>query len=209
MADWKPEFETGRLGLERYEDFIATRTLQCLVVAAEPARGALWTSAAHDAGWKTMVSHDAVTARRHAERTLFRLAIVDLQGAELDGQTNGDAFRPLVERLAASSDLLLAVCGREGDADLEIWARQLGAWLFLPGLPDVTNLVEICAEALQLARRISGVPSRPDVSRTQPFRAGTERSESAAHHQAARRAARRLKRVPARRRNKPFRRRKH
>lgn len=207
MADWKPELETGQSGLEQYQDFSATRPLQCLVVAAEPVRGALLTSAARDAGWDTTFSDDDASARRHAERTLFRLAIVDLQHAKSNGDTKAETFQPLVEHLSRSGNLLLAVCGREGDAGLEIWARQLGAWLFLPGLPDATSLVEICTEAIHLARHISAPSSRPEPSRTQPFRANTERSESAAHRQAARRAARRIKKIPARRRNKPFRRR--
>jgi hypothetical protein len=57
----------------------------------------------------------------------------------------------LVERLTAQRDLLVALCGRDADDMEEVWARQLGAWLYLPKVTAASDVSSICGEALQLA----------------------------------------------------------
>jgi len=130
---------------------------QCLIVSADAERSAMFEQAATEGGWKTYRCPDAATALQHIDRSLVQLAVVDLEGQP------ADAFRPVVDRLTATSGLLLIVCGNEGDIDEEVWVRQLGAWLYLPGVLDSSNIALLCGEAKHIAERLwkSNAADRP------------------------------------------------
>ena len=205
MVDWIADLETGPTGREPIEDRAVIRPLKCLVLADDRSRAEIFATAARRGGWTTTVCQALAAARHQTEHTLFWLAMLDFETA---ADERKDAYRSLGEHLSASSDVLVAVCGDEaGDAALEIWARQLGVWLFMPGLPDSASLTEICTEALQLARRMIAPASHPEGARVQTSRPVVERTESPVHRQTTRRAVGRLAKVPRRRRTKPFRRR--
>ena len=121
---------------------------QCLIVSADPHRRRMFERAAADGGWKTYSCADVATAQAHIHRQLMQLALLDLeaQGTE--------SFRPLVEQLTATSGLLSIVCGNEGDVEEEIWVRQRGAWMYLPGVADTSNVSLLFGEARQLAERL-------------------------------------------------------
>jgi DNA-binding NtrC family response regulator len=121
---------------------------QCLIVSADPQRRQMLERAAADSGWKTHACADAPTALAHVNRWLVQLAVVDLEAQQ------PAAFRPLVEQLTARSGLLSIVCGNEGDANEEIWVRQRGAWMYLPGVADSSNVGLLCGEAKQIAERL-------------------------------------------------------
>ncbi len=121
---------------------------QCLIVSADPERRAMFERAAADGGWKTFVCADAGTALTHINRSFVDLGVVDLEGQV------ADTFRPVVEQLTARSGLLLIVCGHEGDIDEEVWVRQLGAWLYLPGVVESSNFALLCGEARQISERL-------------------------------------------------------
>ncbi len=121
---------------------------QCLIVSADPERSAMFDQAATEGGWKTFRCADAPTALALIDRSLVQLAVVDLEGQP------ADAFRPVVSRLTTSSGLLLIVCGNEGDIEEEVWVRQLGAWLYLPGVLDSNNIALLCGEARHIAERL-------------------------------------------------------
>ena len=59
----------------------------------------------------------------------------------------------LEETLAAMPGMLLAICGHEADPQEEIWARQLGVWLYLPGLSTqhVGEISVLCEQAQLMA----------------------------------------------------------
>jgi DNA-binding NtrC family response regulator len=124
-------------------------TLQCLVVSADANRREMFDRAAADGGWKTFPCADAATALAYIDRSLVQLAIVDLEAE------SAQAFRPIVESATRTSGLLLIVCGNEGEVEEEIWVRQLGAWLYLPGVLDSSNLALLCGEARHIAERLS------------------------------------------------------
>jgi DNA-binding NtrC family response regulator len=109
----------------------------------------MFERAASDGGWKTSLSVDAIEALEHVSRNFVQLAIVDLEGGSLG------AFQTLIERLTASSGLLLIVCGNEGQVEEEVWARQSGAWLYLPGVVESTNFALLCGEARHIAQRLA------------------------------------------------------
>jgi DNA-binding response OmpR family regulator len=123
--------------------------LQCLIVSADARRREMFERAAADGGWKTFPCADAPTALAFIDRSLVQLAIVDLEAEA------AEAFRPIVENVTRTSGLLLIVCGNEGEVAEEVWVRQLGAWLYLPGVLDSNNLALLCGEARHIAERLS------------------------------------------------------
>jgi hypothetical protein len=106
------------------------------------------------------VCHDAESAREETRRSLFRLALVDLDHAAASAD-----LRRLVEQIAAQRNVLIAVCGNDGDAREEIWARQLGTWLYLPGVTEAQDLVTPCTDARLALERMAGAKRTPDGPR--------------------------------------------
>ena len=123
-------------------------TFQCLIVSADRERREMFERAAADGGWKTALCSDAPTALAYIHRSLVQLAIVDLESPQ------AEVFRPVVEQFTGASGLLLIVCGNEGEIEEEVWVRQLGAWLYLPGVVDGSNFALLCGEARQIAERL-------------------------------------------------------
>ena len=122
--------------------------LQCLIVSADPRRRTMFERAACEGGWNTSLCVDAEAALVHISRSFIQLAIVDLEG-QLP-----DALRAVVERLSSDSGLLVIVCGNEGRIEEEVWVRQAGAWLYLPGVTETSNFALLCGEARQIAQRL-------------------------------------------------------
>ena len=122
---------------------------QCLIVSANPDRRRMLDRAASETGWKTHVCADAQEALAHVNRWLVQLAVIDL-----DAPTSA-SLRPLVEQLSAQGGLLSIVCGHDEDVQEEIWVRQQGAWMYLPGVADSSNVCLLCSEAKQIVERIS------------------------------------------------------
>lgn len=141
---------------------------QCLVVASRAARRDDLSSAARDGGWVTICCRDAAEARQCVQSMYLQLAVVDLAGP---AGVVPAGFPELVEYLASVSDLLLVVCGHEGRPHEELWVRQLGTWLYLPGLEDGSELTSLCVEARDLAERLAAsrhVPIKPLEFARQP-----------------------------------------
>jgi DNA-binding NtrC family response regulator len=122
---------------------------QCLIVSADAKRRDMFERAALNGGWKTFLCADAPTALAMVNRSLVQLAIVDLEAQQ------ADALRPVIEQFKVSRGLLLIVCGNEGDVEEEVWVRQLGAWLYLPGVADDSNLSLLFGEARHIVERLS------------------------------------------------------
>jgi len=121
--------------------------LQCLIISADVDRRSVFERAAVDGGWKTLQCADAPTALNYINRSLVQLAIIDLE------KQSAELFRPVVERLTSTKGVLVIVCGNEGDVREEVWARQLGAWLYLPAV-EPANFTLLCGEARQIAERL-------------------------------------------------------
>lgn len=134
--------------------------LQCLIVSADVARRAMFERAACDGGWTTTMCVDAESALAHISRSFIQLAIVDLES-----QPSG-ALRAVIERLATDSGLLVIVCGNEGRIEEEMWVRQAGAWLYLPGVTESSNFALLCGEARQIAQRLHKADTREYTSGT-------------------------------------------
>ncbi len=125
--------------------------LECLIVSPSATRRELLSRAAAAGGWSSVVCGDAETARRQAQRIAIQLALIDLErasAAEMRG------LREVSAELSQLGNPLLVVCGADGDIQQEIWARQLGAWLYLPGIGGVEAMAQLCDEARLIVERM-------------------------------------------------------
>jgi DNA-binding NtrC family response regulator len=126
---------------------------QCVIVSSDVTRCEALSRAAAEGGWRTIRCRSAEAALATAVRTPCQLAILDVEAASAG--RDAEELRRLVEQLACENDLLLLVCGHERDPREEIWARQLGVWLYLPGVVAGPELTTLCGEALEIAERLA------------------------------------------------------
>lgn len=138
---WRPP--GGRLREQlAAEHEIGAQLGKCLIVSsADGLRQSLF-QAAGDAGWDPVVCGDLAGATMAVQRVRFQLAWVDLKSWDRDA-------RKLCESIARLRHVLLVICGNADNAAEEIWARQLGAWLYLPDVAweDVGDLAFLCEQA--------------------------------------------------------------
>lgn len=132
----------------------------CLVVSASPLRSQIFVRAAHEEHWATIVCRGAEEAARQAIRNRIQLALVDMQVVPA-GQEQ--AIRALVEQLAARDGPLLAVCGKPDDSLGEVWSRQLGVWMYLPGVDSESDLALVCSEARGIVEKLHGRSREPTI----------------------------------------------
>ncbi len=135
---------------------------QCLILSAETARQSMLVQAAGDAGWETLICASPASAASCLARNFVQMAIVDL-----DGQQTAD-FQQVLRTLQNTSGLLLVVCGNEGDLREEIFVRQFGPWLYLPGVEQAGELTGLCTQARQINERRQG--SQPRMPAAQGLR---------------------------------------
>jgi hypothetical protein len=125
----------------------------CLVVSGSVPRSRLWVRAAQQEHWATIVCRTADEAARQAVRNRIQLALVDLQSAP---PAQERAFRELVEQLASRDGPLVAVCGSPNDSLGEVWSRQLGVWMYLPGIDNQSDVALLCCEARSIVEKLDG-----------------------------------------------------
>jgi hypothetical protein len=123
----------------------------CLVVSTSPRRAQLWVRAAHEEQWATIVCNTADDAIRQSVRQRIELALVDLQSAPPPQER---VLRKLVEQLAGRTGPLLAVCGKPDDTLGEVWSRQLGVWMYLPGVDSQSDIALLCGEARNILTKL-------------------------------------------------------
>ncbi len=137
--------------LDRPRSTTTTRgLLECLIVSPRNERRALLARAAAASGWASMVCGDCDSARHLASRIAVKLAFIDLEEAS---PAEVAELRSLAEDLSRGEQQLLVLCGADGDFRLEIWARQLGVWLYLPGLADLDGVTGVYDEARSVVER--------------------------------------------------------
>jgi hypothetical protein len=144
--------------LERAVKSTATRgLLECLIVSPRGRQREILSRAAAASGWASVVCSDAATARHVAERIVVKLAFIDLEEGPLEGQAN---LQELTVDLSRMGCPLLVVCGSDGDRQQEIWARQLGAWLYLPGMAGEEEMAQLCDEARKVIEGAGAISAR-------------------------------------------------
>jgi ActR/RegA family two-component response regulator len=115
--------------------------------------------AAEEEQWATVVCENADDALRQAVRQRVHWALIDLQSASAS-QT--PSLEELVEKLAGRR-LLLAVCGKADDPRAEVWSRQLGVWMYLPGVDNQSDIALLCGEARQVLEKLGEIAVRVRV----------------------------------------------
>ena len=127
-----------------------TSVMQCLVSSPGRTRRNVLAQAVTDAGWDATVCVDSDQALREFQRSMFQFALVDLDDR---GDTPVGA-RELVQTLAQDSNrILVGVCGHEANPEEEIWVRQLGIWLYLPGVTTASEVSLLCEQAMQIVTK--------------------------------------------------------
>lgn len=100
-----------------------------------------------------MVCSTAEDAVRQSVRQRIDLALIDLQSAAL---AQVGQLRSLVEKLAVGRNSpLLAVCGKPDDMTGEVWSRQLGVWMYLPGVDGHSDIALLCGEARTILQKLN------------------------------------------------------
>jgi hypothetical protein len=130
----------------------------CLVVSTSARRAQLWVRAAHEEQWTTIVCNTADDALRQSIRQRIQLALIDLQSAPREQE---QLLRGLVERLAVPNGPLLAVCGNPDDMGGEVWSRQLGVWMYLPGVDGRSDIALLCGEARNILEKLGRQAEQP------------------------------------------------
>ncbi len=130
----------------------------CLVVSASARRAQLWVRAAHEELWATIVCTTAEDANRQSVRHRIDLALIDLQSAPADCEPQ---LRNLIQQLTARDGPLLAVCGKPDDALSEVWSRQLGVWVYLPGVDSESDIALLCGEARNILNKLGDQAAHP------------------------------------------------
>jgi hypothetical protein len=124
----------------------------CLVVSASSPRTRLWVRAAQQEHWATIICRTAEEAARQVARNRVHLALIDLQFVPAAQEA---AYRALVEQLAARDGPLVAVCGNPNDTLGEVWSRQLGVWMYLPGIDSESDVALVCSEARSIVEKLT------------------------------------------------------
>lgn len=123
----------------------------CLLLAADAGRRDRLSRSARDAGWRVVECGTAREASRQHNRWLTQLTAVDLVAS------NDEARRSVHEfaEAARSDDRLLIVSDEPGSPEVELWARQSGAWAYVPSPDFGEGLTELFASALAIAGKSS------------------------------------------------------
>ena len=124
-------------------------TVRCLIIAPNLQRLEMLSRAALAAGWAVVPCGTAESGWQSHRRERYEMSIVDLDGLHAE---EASEFRSLGEDVARTSSLFV-LCGNEGDALEEIWARQQGVWLYLPGVSDVNEMSSLCEQARTVVDR--------------------------------------------------------
>lgn len=131
----------------------------CLVLSHDSARRLKIANAAAAAGWRPLCSATVDEATRLAQRWATQLVAVDFVPA---AAADASSVREFTESVAIR-ERLVVVCDDTPDATSEAWARQVGAWLYLPS-PDMgAPMAELFSEALSVAKKL-GPPERAEIA---------------------------------------------
>jgi hypothetical protein len=123
--------------------------LRCLVLTWSEGRAELLRSAASNECWQATVNVDVREFLRNVFLLRVPLTFVDLPDEKY---RNYPTLREAAERAKDLSDSLIVVCGMghgppTDRAAEELWARQLGAWAYLPGDNGLAGLELIFGDA--------------------------------------------------------------
>jgi hypothetical protein len=132
----------------------------CLIVSASAEHQNQFCQAAISRGWETYATSDPHEALKFMCRNSIKLAVIDFQDvATLSASAELENFRSLAEYIRWVGGVLLVINGPEHDspaqdASLELWARQLGSWSYLPGILPQSDLSDLYEQALHVVEKL-------------------------------------------------------
>jgi hypothetical protein len=124
--------------------------MKCLAVSGDRGIRNRLESVAELSGWSSCEAPADVAELGASVDGDFQLVIVDI-ASPLGDRVNDTV--ELAEEFAARPGTLLVVCGSEDSVEEELWARQLGAWVYLPGVSSGDALVSLFADARRVVER--------------------------------------------------------
>lgn len=138
----------------------STALWTCLILSRNPSLQQHLNRSAKAAGWATTLCNELADAMRYANLRRFPLAMVDIS-ASLGGDTTSDQlaedrekYNDLLRLLNPMADGLVVVCDKEISGMGELWARQHGAWMYLPEVNEHSDLELLCREAKRSAEKL-------------------------------------------------------
>ncbi len=137
----------------------ASTLFQCVIVTGNRSWGDRIVCDAAREGWDARLLEQPAEANRAIALHRVPLVIVRLLP---QSASEGQQYRTFTESLARSTyETLLVVCTEESDPGDELWARQLGAWTYLPGVDLESDIGLVCREAkvvVEKKARVEAVP---------------------------------------------------
>lgn len=124
--------------------------LKCLVVSGDRGLRNRLDAVSELSGWSACDMPEDAADLQAAIDGEYQLVIVDV--ARPLGDRVNDTVE-FAEEFASRPGTLLVVCGSEESVDEELWARQIGAWVYLPGVSGGDALVTLCTDARRLVER--------------------------------------------------------
>jgi len=124
--------------------------LTCLVVSGDVGLRRRLGTMADLAGWSACEAPADAAELRSLINGDFHLVIVDV--ARPLGERVNDTVE-VAEEFSGRPGTLVVVCGSGESIDEELWARQLGAWVYLPGVSGGDALMSLFAEAGRVVER--------------------------------------------------------
>ena len=134
----------------------STRTVRgsglpsCLMLTGDAALRGRFDAAMELSGWSACDSPEDAADLQAVIDGDYQLVIADI-AHPLGGRVSDTV--EIAEEIASRPGTLLVVCGSAGSVDEELWARQLGAWVYLPGLSGGDALVSLLTDARRFAER--------------------------------------------------------
>lgn len=123
----------------------------CLVISADGLKRMMFGQSAERCGWQQVVCEDTASALEHLESGNVGMVLIDTAST---GDASLEAQRWLVERLAENKKVLTVVCGRTSDSQEEIWARELGVWMYLPGVAPESEIDPMLLAGREISARM-------------------------------------------------------
>lgn len=128
----------------------APGVLKCLVVSGDDALRGRLEAVSELGGWSECDAPVDAAELGSVIEGEYQLVVIDI--ARPLGERVNDSVE-IAEEFAGRPGTLLAICGSDDNVDEELWARQLGAWVYLPGVTSGDALVSLVTEARRLADR--------------------------------------------------------
>ena len=124
--------------------------LKCLVLSGDRGLRGRLDAVAELGGWSACDAPEDAADLQAAIDGDYQLVIADV--ANPLGDRVNDTVE-IAEEFAARPGTLVVVCGSEDSVDEELWARQIGAWVYLPGVSGGDALMSLVTDARRLVER--------------------------------------------------------